>query len=88
MAMPLILLSAWSWDMRLESMSAHKIKRYGDKGSPCLMPLWGLKLGDGVPLTRTKKETVVTQLIILLTSLLGKLIIERVFSRKDHSILS
>jgi hypothetical protein len=74
--------------MRLDNTSAHMINRYEDRGSPCLIPLWGLKLGDGVPLPRIEKDTVETHPIMVLISLVGKPIVVRVFSRKHHSILS
>jgi hypothetical protein len=35
-------------------------KRIGDKGSPCLRPLDGLKKPEGVPLIITAKEEEVT----------------------------
>jgi hypothetical protein len=52
------------------------------------MPLWGLKLGEGLSFTKIEKETVVTHPIIVLISLEGKPMVVRVFSRKLHSILS
>jgi hypothetical protein len=52
------------------------------------MPLWGRKLGEGVQLIRIEKETEETHPMMVLTNLLGKPMVVRVFSRKVHSILS
>jgi hypothetical protein len=52
--------------------SEHRRKRYGDIGSPCRMPLEGLKEGDKIPLTLTKKVTDVTHFITKLQKLVGK----------------
>jgi hypothetical protein len=47
-----------------ESPSAHNKNRYGDIGSPCLMPHDDLKLSEKTPLTRTEKETEETLFMI------------------------
>jgi hypothetical protein len=52
------------------------------------MPLWGLKAGEGLPLIKIEKDTVDTQPMMVWTSLVGKPIDIRVFSKKVHSILS
>jgi hypothetical protein len=41
----------------LESPSAQSRNKYGDIGSPCLMPLVGLKDSEKTPLTLTEKDT-------------------------------
>lgn len=50
-----MILSCWSWQARI---FAHKIKIYGNKGSPWRIPLEGAKYSPGIPLTNTKKENV------------------------------
>jgi hypothetical protein len=40
-----------------ESPSEHNKNRYGDIGSPCLMPQDGLKPSEKTPLTRIEKDT-------------------------------
>jgi hypothetical protein len=40
-----------------ERPSEHIKNRYGDIGSPCLIPRVGLKLSEKIPCTLTEKET-------------------------------
>jgi len=42
-------------------------KRKGDRGSPCLIPLEGRKVGEGMPLMSTKKKEEDNKLMIHLT---------------------
>ena len=44
--MPLISLS---FRIFIESISAHRINKYGEIGSPCLQPLWRINLSDKFP---------------------------------------
>jgi hypothetical protein len=43
--------------------SAHSRNKYGEMGSPCRIPLVGLKASERTPLTLIEKETDVTHLI-------------------------
>ncbi|PHT43681.1 hypothetical protein CQW23_17706 [Capsicum baccatum] len=74
--------------MPLESLSMQRINRYGDMGSPYLIPLEGLKKLVLVPLTKTEIEDEVTQDIMSLVRFPGKPNNSRVSLTKDHSILS
>jgi hypothetical protein len=49
---------------RQERTSAAKRNTYGEMGSPCIIPLDALKILEPSPLTKTKKYTAVTNLII------------------------
>jgi hypothetical protein len=46
-----------------DNPSVHSKKRYGEMGSPCRIPLVGLKAFDRTPLILIEKETEVTHLI-------------------------
>lgn len=48
------------------------IKRYGDSGSPCHMPLVGVKYSVGFPLIKIEVDVVVMQDIINLIKFGGK----------------
>jgi hypothetical protein len=48
---------------REDKPSAHNRKRYGEIGSPCRIPLDGLKTLDKTPLILIEKEIDVTHLI-------------------------
>lgn len=56
-----------SWLMLWASTSIHRIKMYGDIGSPWRIPLEGLKMSVLVPFTRTATELVQMQDIIRFT---------------------
>lgn len=60
------LLSIWL------KVSKQRMNRYGDKGSPCLMPRVRVMLGCGIPLNRIEYETIVTHLRIRSIHLLWK----------------
>jgi hypothetical protein len=47
-----------------DKYSMHNTKRYGDKGSPFLSPLVGVKLGRRRPFHKIDREELVTQNII------------------------
>lgn len=55
---PFRVLSSIAAEILLLRPSTIRMKRKGDKGSPFLIPLEGLKVGEGAPLTRieTKDE--------------------------------
>jgi len=53
--------------MARPSPSIIRIKRKGDRGSPCLRPPEGLKVFDGEPFTRIEKLEVVTKSITHVT---------------------
>ena len=52
--------------IRWPKYSIHKMKMYGDKGSPCLMPLVGSKGSKAPPFTKMAVLGDVMQLIIIL----------------------
>lgn len=52
---------------RAKSPSAHKMKRYGKKGSLCLRPLFGIIGPNSAPFESTKYLTKETQSMIKLT---------------------
>lgn len=64
-----------SWEhfssIRHHKYSIHMINRYGDKWSPCLMPLEGLKDSRAHPFTNTDKDEVEIQLMINYMMLYG-----------------
>jgi hypothetical protein len=49
-------LPTWDFLINLPKPSARIIKRYRDRGSPCLIPLEDLKVVEGDPLTRITKK--------------------------------
>jgi len=49
--------------------SIMRMKRKGERGSPCLWPLEGINISEGDPLTRIEKLTEVTRAITHLTQL-------------------
>ena len=49
---------------RHDKPSAQRRKRYGEIGSPCLIPLEGLNFSNFSPLNRIEKDTVVTHFMI------------------------
>jgi len=67
---------------------ATRIKRYGDRGSPYLMPLVGLEKGNGSPFNSTLKEIVAKHRVTHLNHFLEKPIFNIQVSRKSHSTLS
>jgi hypothetical protein len=62
----------------LENTSDTNRKRYGESGSPCLMPLVGLKLYVSVPFIFTLYSTEVMQLMIQSTNLMWNPIFFRI----------
>lgn len=79
----------WAFlSMSLESLSIHKMKRYDNSGSPCLMPLVGMKGLVCSLLTRTEMVEELTHAIMRLVIVFGKLKPWRVSFMKDHSSLS
>ena len=56
-----------------------KIKGKGERGSPCLIPLEGVKVDEGEPLTRTEKKGVEIRERIQLVQIMEKLKARRVF---------
>lgn len=71
-----------------ERYSRHKIKMYGDSGSPCLIPLEGEKGVEAWPMMMIVVPTEDTQDIIRSIRFLGKLKKERTLLMKPHSNLS
>jgi hypothetical protein len=57
---------------KLVRPSEHRRNKYGEIGSPCLMPREGLKGGDKTPLILTEKLTDDTHFIIKLHHIAGK----------------
>jgi len=55
--------------MALPKPSIMRIKRKGERGSPCLRPLEGMKISEGDPFTRIKTMEDVTKAITYLTQL-------------------
>ena len=72
--------------MRPCNPSVQSKKRKGDRGSPCRIPLEGMIIRFGSPLTSMEYEIDVTQSIISLIHLQPIFFITA--SRYDHSILS
>jgi hypothetical protein len=68
--------------------SAHRRKRYGDIGSPCLIPREGVIFLVGTPLIRIKKLAVLTHIIIRLIHLRSKPKFSITASKKLHSTQS
>ena len=64
---PYILPSALADLIVLPSPSMMRIKRKGERGSPCLRPLVRFKDLDGEPFTGIEKLEVVTRVITHLT---------------------
>lgn len=58
---------------------------YGDKGSPCCMPLVGLKYSVGFPLISMEVEDVVTQDIMRLIKFVETLRATKEQCMNDHS---
>ena len=58
---PLILLESASLSISFDSTSNARTKRKGERGSPCLSPLCGLKCPNELPLIKIEKEVVVCQ---------------------------
>ena len=44
----------------IDNLSRQRMKRYGDRGSPCLMPQLGITAGRGVPFQRIWNRVEVT----------------------------
>jgi hypothetical protein len=63
------LIAAW---IDLLRPSAKIMKRKGERGSPCLIPLEGEKGFEGTPLTRIEKKAVEVRFIIQVTQLESK----------------
>ena len=61
--------------------------KYGDKGSPCLIPLCGENTFPGLPLISTKMEVNLTKFITTYIHLSLKPILPIVALTKSHSIL-
>lgn len=78
---PLILVRCSSLFRRVESPSAHMRKRQGKSESPCLIPLFGLKLSLSVPLINTEYSTdsmhFITQLLHFSLNLIWVIILSR-----------
>jgi hypothetical protein len=53
---PFIFPSLSSWSKSLESTSDPRIKRKGERGSPCLKPLLGENNPKGLPFKRMEKD--------------------------------
>ena len=53
---PLMWPRLASWNISLENTSDPKMKRKGERGSPCLRPLAGEIKPNGLPLMRMEKE--------------------------------
>lgn len=64
------------------------IKRLGDRGSPCLIPLLRVKVYVSFPLTSTEKETERTQFITQPHQSPSNTNLLKVASKKSHSTLS
>ena len=69
---PLILLEAASLSISFDSTSNARTKRKGERGSPCLSPLCGLKCPNGLPWIKIEKEVVVTHCITHWIQIWGK----------------
>ena len=61
---PSMFLRTNSFFRSLERISCPLMKRYDDRGSPCLSPLLGLNWSDLLPLTSTLKDIEETHAII------------------------
>lgn len=61
---PLICCLFRACTKRLEKVSAHMMKRYGDKGHHCLKPISGTIKFFGISFIIMENETVDTQFII------------------------
>ena len=78
-------LASYFFEMKAPRISMQRIKRYGDKGSSCQMPLKGWKGSSAPPLNKTKIDEDVTQLIIKAIRLMRILKRERVSLINFHS---
>jgi len=65
----LVSITAW---IDLLRPSAKIMKRKGERGSPCLIPLEGEKGFKGTPLTRIEKKVMEVRFIIQATQLESK----------------
>ena len=68
---PLILSSFIAFWIRALKPSEHRRKRYGDKGSPCRIPLVGEMFPLGSPLISMEYETVLIHFKIIFIHLLS-----------------
>jgi hypothetical protein len=71
-----------------DSSSIHKTKRYDERGSPCLRPLVGVKLGRRRPFHKIDNDELETQYIINFIVIGGKPLWRRQDCRKSHLTLS
>jgi len=74
--------------MVIESFSIHKMKRYGESGSPWRWPWVGLNCGNLLPFHKTEKVGEDTQCMIIFMVMSGKLKSWRVLWRKSQLTLS
>ena len=63
-------IAAW---MERPRPSAMMMKRKGERGSPCLIPLEGEKVLEGIPLTKMEKKAEEVKFMIHVTQLWSKL---------------
>ena len=60
--MPWIAFLFWAQISKPEKTFAQRINKYGERGSPCLKPLDGLKDLPGIPFKRIEKDVVLMHL--------------------------
>jgi hypothetical protein len=75
-------------NISLEKTSDPKIKRKGDKGSPCLNPLPGEIKPKGLPFRRMEKDGVKMQILIQEIQMELNPSFSKIAKRKLHPILS
>lgn len=61
---PLVSLESKRFVKDLDKNSMDQMNKMGDKGSPCLTPLWGMMCPKGPPLRLKVKEEQTTQALI------------------------
>jgi hypothetical protein len=74
--------------MSLENTLTPKMKKKGDRGSPCLSPLPGKMNPKGLPFRRMEKEGVEMQTLIQEIQIELNPNLSKMASKKFHSILS
>ena len=86
--MPVMRPACLLWSSAHLSDSAIRIKRYGDKGQPCLNPLEDWKEGPGLPLIRGAIHGPEIQALMILRKKGEKPIFWRTAKRKECLTLS
>jgi hypothetical protein len=74
-----------SLKMILERISEPRIKRKGERGSPCLIPREGKNLPKGTPSRRMEKEEVVIHCLIHWIHMGWKPSKDKIFNKNSHS---